>query len=438
MKKLLFTLLFLLIPLTSAYAWQGKIIAVNNSNSFVILKDNSPVTVTLNGVKEFANPIEGQFKASGLALMKNVEVEETGKTASGEILANINLDGKSLAKAIMNTEDVFSTDNSSPSVDTTASTGEINSNNSKFELADKIDSAQLEQQLNAPVAENNMKAQPRQKAIHKKRYQTAMSQDTSLGLWPTKPAPQEDRYISKTSPEYETAGNNSGLYMLSQPVENQNNQSERRTTAKPITSGAIALNESNQAIKSQKHFRQKNGFLKPKKRDEIFIGAGAGPQLTTHESSRVPYSNLGTMGGISYKHFFPSGIGFGSDFTIAGTSGKDGQIGNATNGTSYDYKSKSFMNYTLTASLLYRFYSDPNFIPYVGIHGGYTLFSSPKTIFNLSNGAPVVGGGVGFLYKFDSGFTLGLDTRYLKTLGTTKDDPSGQLNSMFSAGYTFN
>lgn len=98
---------------------------------------------------------------------------------------------------------------------------------------------------------------------------------------------------------------------------------------------------------------------------------------------------------------------------------------------------KNFDTYSLTAALLYRFYTGTNFSSYVAGHAGYSLFSFPSTVFHLSDGAPSVGAGAGFFYKFDSGFTIGGDLRYLGHIGTKSDDPDGYLGTMFNIGYTF-
>ena len=162
-----------------------------------------------------------------------------------------------------------------------------------------------------------------------------------------------------------------------------------------------------------------------------------GTQYTTKSESEVPYSSFGPGGGLGVRHFFPSGLGLGGDLTVSGTSGTIAATSNATNGTSYDYKSKRFMTYSFTGSLLYRFYADSSFSPYIAAHGGYTFFDFPATEFGLSDGAPVAGGGLGFLYEFDSGFTIGSDVRYLKTFGTKKHDPTGFLHTTINFGYTF-
>lgn len=455
MRILLLTLILFSMLICPAYAWQGKVIAVNSPTSLVVLKQGKPVVVNLDGVKKIrGSRAEARLKTSSIALMKNAEINETGKTSSGEILADVHVDGTSLANAV-SSEDAKKTVQSTPYEAATtnknnseyASVGEArtpngdsDSSNSRFQVARKIDASQLEQRLTSPPKADPIPAPPKvspkpqtQQAQKQMVRTVSDSQDTSLGLWPARSSRKKVRYID------------AGEQRRVERELSSNDKSESLYSAEKLSSAEsvrqeTARKEYQQAVRSRKTVRQSTGFFKPKKRSEIFVGAGVGPQYTPHEESKVPYSDIGMMGSLSYKHFFPSGIGFGSDFTIAGTSGKKGTIGatsNSTNGTSYDYKSKSFMNYTLTGSLLYRFYSDPDFIPYVGLHGGYTLFSSPETIFHLSNGAPVVGGGAGFLYKFDSDFTLGIDTRYLHAIGTKSDDPTGQLNTLFSVGYTF-
>ncbi|WP_027178750.1 hypothetical protein [Maridesulfovibrio bastinii] len=423
MKKILFILVYILIPISCAYAWQGKVIAVNSPDSFVILKDKSPLVVTLEKSQGGSNTPESTLKISSLVLMKDVEVEETGRTLSGGILAYIKIHGEPLGEALNPApqKNISADSNSSEVNERFVADKTINS--------DQIQTGNESNSSNAiELSASNSKSERKPETIiHTRDIQP----ESPLGLWPvhhSNPVKASQRAANNYSESYtiekQTSEDHANQEITTEPVE----------TVKPDNSETSIETKT---TKNNEPVSEHNGFFKHKKNDEIYIGGGVGPQYLTHGNPKVPYSELGVMGGFTYKQFFPSGLGFGSDFTIAESSGKEGSIGNSTNGTSYDYKSKSFMNYTLTGSLLYRFYSDPNFIPYVGIHGGYTFFSTPSTPFRLSDGAPVVGGGAGFLYKFDSGFTLGVDSRYLKTLGIKKDDPSGQISTLFTAGYTF-
>lgn len=432
MKNIFLALLLTLLNFTCAYAWKGKVIAVNSPDSFVVLKDGSPMTVTLDGVSDQKKSAKILLDASSLSLMKDVDVEETGRTISGGILADIKIDGRSLSDAI-NAD--MSGEIPASSLTNGNNSNKISTNstniNQRFIIADKIDASNIERELSSPHIEttsseittevSSNKKLPSRPKVEQNISQKMPSQDTSLGLWPEKIHVQKVNYVTVKADQPDS-------YKIHQTDEESVLLSDNSMPPK---------REHDKSVRSSTLLKANKGFLKPKAHTETYIGVSLGPQLNTHEHSRVPYEDLGMSEGFSFKHFTPSGFGFGTDFTIAESSGKEGLIGNATNGTSYDYKKKTFMNYTLTGSLLYRFYSDPNFIPYVGLHGGYTLFSGPDTIFNLSDGAPVVGGGAGFLYKFDSGFTVGFDSRYLKTIGIKKDDPSGQLNTMFTAGYTF-
>jgi hypothetical protein len=427
MKKILFILIYILIPISCAYAWQGKVIAVNSPDSFVILKDKSPLVVTLEKSQESSNTPESALEISSLVLMKDVEVEETGRTLSGGILAYIKIHGEPLDEAL------------NPAPQKSASADSNSSEvNERFVADKRINSDQIHT-ANESNSSNTIKLSTSNSKNGRKPetiiYTRDIQPESPLGLWPV-------RHINPVkASQYHAVNNYSESYTIEKPASDVRNKMETMADhTEPVETHGHSKASTERKTNSYKYdppISEHNGFFKHKKNNEIYIGGGVGPQYLTHGNPKVPYSELGVMGGFTYKQFFPSGLGFGSDFTIAESSGKEGSIGNATNGTSYDYKSKSFMNYTLTGSLLYRFYSDPNFIPYVGIHGGYTLFSTPSTPFRLSNGAPVVGGGAGFLYKFDSGFTLGVDSRYLKTLGIKKDDPSGQISTLFTAGYTF-
>ncbi len=448
MRKLITILFFTLIFPAVALAWQGKIVAVENPTTFVILKDGqSPVKISLAGVKSARGiePAKARLDSSNIALMKDVEVRELGKNDTGTILGDITIEGKSLAKELLEEGVVQSTAETSltpikvaektpAAVDETTPDPQYLQNESSEEMVSGLIPESTEESIqNKPIAapKPTRKTSPQPQI----RYVQVQTQAQPLGLWPAPPAP-----AVVYQPAVQSVDNHGSL-VTSQQIprsltENDKNSSEMQ---KP---GDISKKDYELAVRVQKKTRRtKNkGFFVPKKKSETFVGASVGAQISAKQKNTEPYSTVGAMGGASVRHFYPSGLGVGGDFFMSRTSGKSGTIGatsNATNGTSYDYKSKSFDTYTFTTSLLYRFYTDPSLTPYIALHGGYSLFSYPKTEFNLSDGAPVAGGGAGILYEFDSGFTIGADVRYLKTFGTKSHDPDGFFDSTLNFGYTF-
>ena len=426
MRVLTFFILLLTIPLT-AQAWQGKVIAVDGPTTLVVLKDGqNPVKIKLSGIAP-APDVEsskGKLECSGIALMKDVDVNEIGKDANNIILADVTIDGQGLAQKLIK-------------AGVASQTGQISSGTQSItpeELAptstEMISELSGDTQSSPTVQKQHAQPETLPQAAPVIRYVQVQEQPQQLGFWPA-------RQVKTVPLQVEPSPGLTSNYAT--------DSNEITTSSAPSamrSSGDIANQDYDLAVsvKKSRPLQKKTGFFIPKKKSETFIGAALGTQYSTKSKKDVPYSSFGPSGGLAIRHFYPSGFGLGGDMLISGTSGRSGTIdasSNATNGTSYDYKSKSFNTYTFTASLLYRFYTDSKFSPYIAAQGGYSFFGYPNTDFSLSDGAPVAGGGLGFLYEFDSGFTLGSDVRYLKTLGTKSDDPDGFLNTTINFGYTF-
>ncbi|SME94907.1 outer membrane beta-barrel protein [Desulfovibrio gilichinskyi] len=430
MRVLTFFILLLTIPLT-AQAWQGKVIAVDDPTTLVVLKDGQyPIKIKLSGIEPAPDikSSKGKLECSGIALMKDVDVNEIGKDANNIVLADVTIDGLGLAQELIKAGVAKQTGQISAGtppiaqVETAPTSNEIISELSE----DTQSNSDSEKQYATP--EPLPQSVPANPPVI--RYVQVQEQPQQLGFWPArqiKTVPLQVAPSPSLTENYATDPNDA----TSLPAPS--------TMTKP---GDIADQDYNLAVsvKQSRPHKKKAGFFVPKKKSETFIGAAIGTQYSTKSKTDVPYSSFGPSGGLAIRHFYPSGFGLGGDMLISGTSGRSGTIAassNATNSTSYDYKSKSFNTYTFTASLLYRFYTDSKFSPYIAAQGGYSFFGYPNTDFSLSDGAPVAGGGLGFLYEFDSGFTIGSDVRYLKTFGTKSDDPDGFLNTTINLGYTF-
>ncbi len=454
MKKTIaaFIMAFLAFP-SLALAWPGKIVAVESADTFIVLKDGStPVKIKLAGVKPSSDITSDKslLDSSNIALMKDVDVRELSK--SGEtIIAEVTLDGKSLTNQLLDSGVVQSIA-SMAEQETPASVQESNTplqndqpetsampqgEASSDEIIAELESPAPEQQIGTdktPVLSKNSGAAtkdmspsttppPNAPAV---RYVQVAQQSDGLGLWPSRPKVTAVPVVSEQA---------SMTSQMAASVPSSIMPSEETKPPKKQAPGDIAKKDYELAVKVQKDARRRktSGFFLPKNKSETFAGAGLGAQLKTTSSSTEPYSTFGAMGGATVRHFYPSGWGIGGDFTYSSTSGKTGTSSNST----YDYKNKSFNTYIFTGSLLYRFYTDPHWTPYAALHGGYSFFSYPDTIFNISNGAPVAGGGAGIMYEFDSGFTIGTDMRYLKTFGTKSHDPEGFFDTTINFGYTF-
>lgn len=456
MKKTIAAFIIILLALPSiVIAWEGKVVAIESADTFIILKDdNTPVKVRLAGVMP-ANNISSSkalLESSNLALMKNVDVRELSKSGDTTI-GEITIDGESLTKNLLDagvvqsqaaptatveinkpepdsTEETVQTNNTVEQQNTKPSTEDI-----LAELEGKSKDIEPESSTISrensdktyEVAPNDIKSDNSHTSPPQIRY-VKVSQPQGLGFWPV-------RQTIVQTPENAAPPSLPQYSHSTQPAAIHRPEAEDKKMQEP---GDIAKKDYDLAVRVQKNTRrQKNsGFLVPKKKSETYVGGAAGTQFKMEPSGKVPYSNFGAMGGATVRHFYPSGWGVGGDFTVSSTSGKSGSISNSTNST-YDYKSKSFNTYTLTGALLYRFYTDPHWTPYVALHGGYSLFSYPDTIFNISDGAPVLGGGAGIMYEFDSGLTIGTDMRYLKTLGTKSNDPDGFFDTTINFGFTF-
>ncbi|WP_432736402.1 hypothetical protein [Maridesulfovibrio sp. FT414] len=446
MKKKIVALAVVLVLIPSiSLGWQGKIVAVEKADTFVVLKDGqTPVKVKLAGVRPSMGISQEKaiLDSSNIVLMKDVDVRELSKSGD-DIVGDITINGKSLVKDLIDAGAVESINAPAPEP---AAPIELPTSTNK-DIAEKdASSEEIIAELNArssqpepqPIQQHKPTppvTKPTGQRPTSKVHYIQVQKPQTLGLWPARPA----AVVSSVPAQTDTSQAVTSAASSSPSLAGTQQDGEKPKMMEP---GDIAKKDYELAVQVNRETRRtKNtGFMVPKKKSETFAGASFGTQLKSKPSSTVPYSTFGGMGGASVRHFYPSGFGVGGDFTMSRSSGKSGTVGgsNSTNGTAYDYKSKSFDTYTATAALLYRFYTDPVWTPYVALHGGYSFFSYPNTLFSLSDGAPVVGGGAGVLYEFDSGFTIGTDVRYLKTLGTKSHDPDGFLDTTLNLGYTFN
>lgn len=452
MLRLLTILTTILLLPALAFGWSGKIVAVEGATSFVILKDGqTPIKVNIAGVKTSPGleAAKARLETSNLTLMREVEVRELNKTDDGTIVGDITVDGKSLSKELLDEGIVQSTAQTEPAINTTATeipeeltqpaapakqspilqedtapATEANADEIVNELFPETSPQTPAQVSQAPT--RKAAVPPQQAQQQQIRYIQYYQPQQQLGLWPERPAPAVPAQPAQV------------------PVQTTQQQTAPKQLLKP---GDAAKRDYDLAVSVQRKTRRaKNkGFFVPKKSSETFLGASGGFQASMKDQSEAPFSSFGGLGGISARHFYPSGFGIGGDFIMSSASGASGTRGKTyydngtvnSNGTAYDYNNKNFTTYTFTGSLLYRFYTDKNFTPYIAAHAGYSVFDYPNTIFQISDGAPVAGGGAGFLYEFDSGFTIGLDSRYLKTIGGKKEDPSSFFDTLFNIGYTF-
>ena len=456
MLRLLTILITIFLLPVMAFAWPGKIVAVEGATSFVVLKDGqTPVRINIAGVKPVPgmDPAKARLESSNIVLMRDVEIRELSKAEDGTIIGDITVDGNSLSKELLDEGIVQSSAQappatepapaeipeaiSQPATTTTAETPKAQiSESSAEDIADELfPEEQVQTQAIAPVPQVQQMA-PQPQIHYVQVYQQPQQQ---LGLWPGHPAPVAAQLAQQVFHVQQP-----GIQTTQQTTPVNTRQAQVSQNMSP---GDTAKRDYELAVRVEKNTRHKKnkGFFVPKKKSETFVGVAGGVQGAMKSKDEAPFSSFGGLGGLSVRHFYPSGFGLGGDMfmsTSKGTSGTYGQTTHAngtvaTNGTSYDYKNKSFNTYTFTGSLLYRFYADRKFTPYLAGHVGYSFFDYPNNIFKISDGAPVAGGGGGFLYEFDSGFTIGLDTRYLKTIGGKKDDPSGFIDTIFNVGYTF-
>ncbi|GEM_PF-4958308 len=455
MLRLLTILITILLLPVMAFAWPGKIIAVEGATSFVVLKDGqTPVKVNIAGVKPVSgmDPAKARLESSNTVLMRDVEVRELSKTEDGTIVGDITVDGKSLSKELLDEGIVQSSaqapaavdpapveipkETSPPTTAAEASKAQISESKAEAIADDLLPKKNIQNQDFTPEPQiQQMVPQPQPQVHYVQVYQQPQQQ---LGLWPGRPAPVAAQPAQQ-------------IYHVQQPglqTAQQNMPNDRQAQVpQDMNPGDTAKRDYELAVRVHKNTRHKKnkGFFVPKKKSETFVGVAGGVQGAMKSKNEAPFSSFGGLGGLSVRHFYPSGFGIGGDMFMSSSKGTSGTYGQTTytngtianNGTDYDYKSKSFNTYTFTGSLLYRFYADRKFTPYIAGHVGYSFFDYPNNIFKISDGAPVAGGGGGFLYEFDSGFTIGLDTRYLKTIGGKKDDPSGFFDTIFNVGYTF-
>lgn len=119
----LFAILITIVMLPAmAFAWPGKIVAVEEATSFVVLKNGqTPVKVNIAGVEPSPDldPAKARMESSNNVLMRNVEVRELSKAEDGTIIGDITVNGKSLAKELLDDGIVQSTAQAAPAIDTT-------------------------------------------------------------------------------------------------------------------------------------------------------------------------------------------------------------------------------------------------------------------------------------------------------------------------------
>ncbi|WP_319760056.1 hypothetical protein [Maridesulfovibrio sp.] len=454
MLRLLTILITILLLPAMALAWPGKIVAVEGATTFVVLKDGqTPVKVNIAGVKPSKNmdPAKARMESSNHVLMRDVEVRELSKAADGTIIGDITVNGKSLSKELIDDGIVESSAQTAPAIDTAPVEIPEEINNpvqkdaamqpaaeaSASKIVDELSpqAAPPSQPVISQVSTRQAVTPPAQTMPAQIRYVQTYQAPQPLGLWPGRPtqvaAPQMATQMTPAQHSGFEAAPNSAQAINTQPTTQQMQQP-----------GDVAKREYDLAVKVQeksRRTRKPTGFFTKKRQSETYLGLNSGAHAVIKPKSDVPYQSWGTNDAISVRHFFPSGFGIGGEFKYSVSKGRSiSSYDNATNSTStYDYKKKDFTTYSLTASLLYRYYTGRNLTAYVGGIGGYAIFSNPSTVFHLSDGAAVLGGETGILYKFDSGFTLGGDIKYTAPIGTKSDDPSGYLGSSINIGYTF-
>ncbi|WP_419779557.1 hypothetical protein [Maridesulfovibrio sp.] len=461
----LFAILITIVMLPAmAFAWPGKIVAVEEATSFVVLKNGqTPVKVNIAGVEPSPDldPAKARMESSNNVLMRDVEVRELSKAEDGTIIGDITVNGKSLAKELLDDGIVQSTAQAAPAIDTTPveipkeiTEPETITEQAPIPPTANADASEITQELlpepqaqvpdtQAPArnkAQQTTYAQPQPV-----RYVQAYQPPQQLGLWPARPAPavstQQMQQTFSSPQETKSTGadvsSHDSVSMMQKPGD----------TAKRDYDLAVSVQ------KKSRRNRQPTGFFTPKRKSETYVGVKSGLHAVMQPKSNVPYESWGINDGISVRHFFPSGVGIGGDFKMSMSNGRSGTFtvasSNSTTSTSnstttnststpYDYKKDYFNTYSLTASILYRYYTGKNLTAYIGGSGGYAIYDHPKTEFDLSDGAPIVGAETGLLYRFDSGFTIGGEVNYMTPIGAKKDDPDGTLGTSFNLGYTFN
>ena len=455
MLRLLTLLITILMLPSIVLAWPGKIVAVEGATTFVVLKNGqTPVKVNIAGVKPSPNmdPAKARMESSNDVLMRDVEVRELSKTEDGTIIGDITVDGKSLSKELLDDGIVESSAQAPPAIDTSpvelpkeitepaapvqdtasqatnAPATEANADEIVNELTLE-QSAQAQAAAPQPVQQPTFRpAQPQPGQVQYVQVYQAPQQQ--LGLWPGRPAAQPVQQTYTTQQH--------GI----QPVQQSSPTSAQQTEAPRMQQpGDAAKQDYDLAVSVQKNSRRDRkptGFFTKKRKSETYVGVNSGFHAVMQPKSNVPYENWGSNDAISIRHFFPSGLGIGGDFKYSLSNGRSGSYAlNSTDSADYDYKKKSFSTYSLTASLLYRYYTGKNLTAYIGGSGGYAFFSHPDTEFHLSDGAPLIGSETGILYKFDSGFTIGGDINYTTPIGGKSDDPNGYLGTSLNIGYTF-
>lgn len=464
MLRLLVTLITIIMLPAMAFAWPGKIVAVEEATTFVVLKNGqTPVKVNLAGVEpsKDLDPAKARMESSSNAFMRDVEVRELSKAEDGTVIGDITVNGKSLAKELLDDGIAQSTAQAAPAIDTApveipkevTEPEVVNEPNPTPPTAD-AEASEITQELlpepqpqeaPAPAPVQSMAQQPTYTQPQQVRYVQTYQSPQPLGLWPARPAPVVSAQPMSQSFSTPQTTDSTGIDVSS--------HDSAPMMQKP---GDAAKRDYDLAVSVQKKARrnrQPTGFFTPKRKSETYVGVKSGLHAVMQPQSNVPYESWGLNNGISVRHFFPSGVGIGGDFKMSMSNGRSGTFtvaasnsttsttnSTTTNSTStpYDYKKDYFNTYSLTASILYRYYTGKNLTAYIAGNGGYAFYDHPKTEFDLSDGAPIVGAETGLLYRFDSGFTIGGEVNYMTPIGAKKDDPDGTLGTSFNLGYTFN
>lgn len=350
MQKLTFILLFILMLPNFAQAWPGKIVAVDSANTFIILKEGqTPVKVQLAGVSPARDMVSAKSRldSSNIVLMKDVDVRELGESSENIILGDITLDGKSLAKELLDEGVVQSTAQTSektlsapeeapaasmqkPAADSSETTDKLlagNANDILSELSseqDEIEPApeitnQQQAHISSPAPAVQM-----QRQMPQVRYVQVYQQPQPLGLWPARPV-QTSSAVAVSQPMTQQ---HQELAAQTLPTASSQGTAQSSEMQSP---GDISKKDYELAVKVQKKAkrRERTGFFVPKKKHETFLGASAGIQAPVKPKSNVPYSDIGTMDGVMVSHFFLQALVSAETLVCCAVPAVQGQSGEA-------------------------------------------------------------------------------------------------------------
>lgn len=350
-RKIFFiTIVFLALPCLAA-AWPGKIVAVENADTFIVLKDGqSPVKVRLADVRpgDGVDPAKARMESSNIALMKDVEVRELNREGD-LIVGSIAVNGKSLSQTLI-AANVLQSTASHPAqppsyiAERQPDSQQIQSKNPSEPHAGMTED-RIITELNPEHPKNvNTRARPvpevnRQSAPRVRYVQVRQSQP--LGLWPSRTVMVAAPVATNAPVESSAAYVQQSPSVAFQPAAAELSVETAEDSEKMKQAGDIAKEDYELAVKVQKKAKpyKKTGFFASQKSSETFVGLASGAQLTVRPKSKSPYEDWGTMDGLTVRHFFPSGFGIGGDITYISNKGLSGETdGNATTAESYDYK----------------------------------------------------------------------------------------------------